>query len=147
MTGTTTTTVTTTTMTMTTDIGQPDVVPPIARLTGIAIDCPDARALAAFYSAITGWPVDEEESEGPWVQLASDVGATLLFQQVDDYRAPQWPGQEHPQQAHCDFDVADLDAGEARVLALGARKHAVQPGTTFRVYLDPAGHPFCLVAL
>jgi hypothetical protein len=31
------------------------------------------------------------------------------------------------------------------VLALGARKVDVQPGTTFRVYLDPAGHPLCLV--
>jgi hypothetical protein len=34
------------------------------------------------------------------------------------------------------------------VLALGATKHAVQPGEAagdlFRVYLDPAGHPFCL---
>ena len=41
--------------------------------------------------------------------------------------------------------VDDLDAGEAAVVALGARKHDVQPGTTFRVFLDPAGHPFCLV--
>ncbi len=31
------------------------------------------------------------------------------------------------------------------MLALGARKAAVQPGKTFRVYIDPAGHPFCLV--
>jgi hypothetical protein len=28
---------------------------------------------------------------------------------------------------------------------VGARKHEYQPGTTFRVYLDPVGHPFCLV--
>ena len=43
------------------------------------------------------------------------------------------------------IDVPDLDAAEPAVLALGARKHDVQPGETFRVYLDPAGHPFCLV--
>ena len=30
------------------------------------------------------------------------------------------------------------------MLAIGARKHEHQPGTTFRVFLDPAGHPFCL---
>ena len=47
---------------------------------------------------------------------------------------------------HLDLEVDDLDAGEAAVVALGARKHEVQPGTTFRVFLDPAGHPFCLVA-
>ena len=62
-----------------------------------------------------------------------------------DHRPPQWPGAEHPQQLHLDLEVADLDAGEAAVVALGARKHAVQPGETFRVFLDPAGHPFCLV--
>ncbi len=60
------------------------------------------------------------------------------------YRPPEWPGQEQPQQAHLDFYVGDLDEGERRVLDLGARKHEVQPGGDFRVYLDPAGHPFCL---
>jgi len=54
-------------------------------------------------------------------------------------------GRGHPQQLHLDLEVADLDAGEAAVVALGARKHEVQPGETFRVFLDPAGHPFCLV--
>ena len=39
---------------------------------------------------------------------------------------------------------SELDAGEAAVLALGAVKHEVQPGESFRVFLDPAGHPFCL---
>jgi Glyoxalase-like domain len=37
-----------------------------------------------------------------------------------------------------------LDAAEAAVLDLGATKPSHQPGTTFRVFLDPAGHPFCL---
>jgi hypothetical protein len=51
-----------------------------------------------------------------------------------------------PQQLHIDFDVADLDEGERQVLAIGARKHESQPAPDrFRVYLDPAGHPFCLV--
>ena len=30
-------------------------------------------------------------------------------------------------------------------LAAGATKTAHQPGTTFRVFLDPDGNPFCLV--
>ena len=45
---------------------------------------------------------------------------------------------------HLDVMVEDLDAGEAAVLELGATRHDHQPGTTFRVFLDPAGHPFCL---
>jgi predicted enzyme related to lactoylglutathione lyase len=117
----------------------------VARLSWTAIDCPDPVALAAFYSQVTGWPVDSEESDPEWVTLVSDGGATLAFQKVDDYQAPEWPGQEHPQQAHCDFDVDDLDLAEAQVLQLGARKHATQPGHLFRVYLDPADHPFCLI--
>ena len=117
----------------------------IGRLAWTAIDCPDPRALAAFYSAITGWPIDESGSDEEWVTLASDGGPTLGFQRVDDYQPPQWPGQEHPQQAHLDFEVDDLDAGEQAVLAIGARRHDVQPGTDFRVYLDPDDHPFCLI--
>lgn len=119
----------------------------IARFQLVAIDCPDPRVLGAFYSAITGWRETRPHEDYPeWVQLVSEGGATIAFQRVADYAPPQWPGQEHPQQLHLDFAVPDLDAGEAAVLALGAIKHAVQPAPDeFRVLLDPAGHPFCLV--
>ena len=119
----------------------------IARFQLVAIDCPDPRVLAAFYSAITGWRETRPHEDYPeWVQLVSEGGATIAFQRVADFAPPQWPGQEHPQQLHLDFAVPDLDAGEAAVLALGAIKHAVQPAPDeFRVLLDPAGHPFCLV--
>jgi hypothetical protein len=42
--------------------------------------------------------------------------------------------------------VPDIDAAEPAVLAAGATLHEHQPSETgsFRVYLDPAGHPFCL---
>jgi hypothetical protein len=47
---------------------------------------------------------------------------------------------------HLDLSVPDLDAGEMAVLQVGAVKHAHQPAPDeFRVFLDPAGHPFCLV--
>lgn len=119
---------------------------PIARLAAVALDCPDPDALAAFYAALLGTEVDPDESEGDWVQLRPVGGAVpLAFQKVDDHRPPQWPGAEHPQQVHLDLAVPDLDAGEAAVVAHGARKHEFQPGETFRVFLDPAGHPFCLV--
>jgi hypothetical protein len=118
---------------------------PIARLAWTALDCPRPRELAAFYSAITGWPIDEDSSDDEWVTLASGAGATLGFQRVEGYQPPRWPGQEHPQQEHLDFEVDDLDVGEAAVLAIGARKHEVQPGDGFRVYLDPDDHPFCLI--
>ena len=126
-----------------------DPAPPVRpRLSVFALDCPDPRSLAAFYSALTGWPVrpsDLDDVDGDWFELVADGPVTIACQQVDDFHAPQWPGQEHPQQAHPDFDVADLDAGERFVLQIGARKADVQPGDSFRVFLDPVGHPFCLV--
>ena len=117
----------------------------IASFSLVALDCPDPLALARFYAALTGWDVDPASSEG-WVQLRSPGGGvTIACQAASGHRPPEWPGDEHPQQLHLDFDVTDLDEGERAVLAIGARKAAVQPGRDFRVFLDPAGHPFCLV--
>ena len=115
----------------------------------VALDCPDALALADFYSRLTGLPVeplgDFEPDDVAWIELDSGDRPTLAFQKVDNYVAPTWPGGPVPQQLHLDFEVDDLDESEAFVVAQGARKHEVQTGTTFRVYLDPVGHPFCLV--
>lgn len=117
-------------------------IPAVDALTGIVIDCADPPALAAFYSSITGWTV--RESDASWATVVTPNNLVLSFQRVDDYVAPQWPTTSPPQQFHLDFDVADLDAGEQRVVALGARKAEHQPGTSFRVFLDPEDHPFCL---
>ncbi len=85
--------------------------------------------------------------EDDWVVILVD-GLRLAFQLADDFAPPTWPTGERPQQFHIDMTVDDVEAVEREVLALGATKHAVQPGEatgdTFRVYLDPAGHPFCL---
>ena len=113
----------------------------IARFPSIVLDCPDPHALAAFYGALLDWKVEPQDD---WVDVRADYGQCLSFQQVDDYRAPVWPGQEVPQQMHLDVVVDDLDVAERAVVELGATKHEHQPGTTFRVLLDPAGHPFCL---
>jgi hypothetical protein len=51
---------------------------------------------------------------------------------------------EVPQQMHLDVIVDNLYAAEAAVLELGATKHEHPPGTSYRVFPDPAGHPFCL---
>ena len=113
----------------------------IARYPSIVLDCPDPTALAEFYAALLDWKVDASPD---WADVRADYGQCLSFQKVEGYRAPVWPGQDVPQQMHLDVVVDDLDAAEAEVLKLGATKHEHQPGTRFRVFLDPAGHPFCL---
>lgn len=116
----------------------------IATLGAIALDARDPRRLAEFYSAVLGVPIADDEED--WIQLEKIGGVELAFQLAPDHEPPVWPGGEHPQQMHLDLVVADLDVGEEQVVALGARRHPHQPGTTFRVFLDPAGHPFCLCA-
>ncbi|GAB2973336.1 VOC family protein [Nocardioides montaniterrae] len=114
----------------------------IARDPIFVIDCPDPAALATFYGALLDWE-PKVEDDGGWAEF-TNATRPFCFQRVEDYRPPSWPGQEVPQQLHLDVDVDDLDAAEEQVLALGATKADHQPGTTFRVFLDPAGHPFCL---
>lgn len=113
----------------------------IARIEAMVLDCPDPKALAGFYSALLGWEVTHESDD--WVTI-SDGGLILGFQRVADYRPPAWPDPERPQQCHLDLAVDDLDQAEAEAVALGAVKHEHQPGKGYRVFLDPAGHPFCL---
>jgi catechol 2,3-dioxygenase-like lactoylglutathione lyase family enzyme len=113
----------------------------IARFPSVVLDCPDAAALAAFYGTMLDWKIDLDEG---WADIRAENGQCISFQQVEGYRAPEWPGQDVPQQFHLDVLVDDLDAGEAAVVALGATRTEYQPGETFRVFLDPAGHPFCL---
>ncbi|MDQ7993716.1 MAG: VOC family protein [Propionicimonas sp.] len=113
----------------------------IARFPSLVIDCPDPLALGGFYRDLLEW---ELKGDADWADLRADYGQCISFQQVADYQPPRWPGQDVPQQMHLDVVVDDLDTAEAAALGLGATRAEHQPGTTFRVLLDPAGHPFCL---
>jgi predicted enzyme related to lactoylglutathione lyase len=111
----------------------------------VALDCPEPRELARFYAALLEWPEPEASPDGHWVTLTSPGGVQIAFQRVVGYRPPEWPSQTVPQQLHLDLNVSDLDAGQERALALGAELLDDKP-KTFRVFADPAGHPFCLCA-
>lgn len=55
------------------------------------------------------------------------------------------PPRAFPQQFHLDITVDDIDDAEPKALALGARPLPMtEEKVSFRVYADPAGHPFCL---
>jgi len=115
------------------------------RLSGIALECPDPAALADFYSRLTGWPVVFADPD--WYSLGErkDADLHLSFQRSPGYQRPSWPDPASSMQLHLHFRVDDLDAAESLVLALGGTKFDRQPSpTTFRVFADPAGHPFCL---
>jgi catechol 2,3-dioxygenase-like lactoylglutathione lyase family enzyme len=113
------------------------------RLHGVVIDCPDPDALATFYAQLLGM-VRVNNEEG-WVVIGDSPDRPgLAFQKIDNYRAPTWPDPAVPKQIHFDIEVDDADTAEERALKLGATR-LPGGGATFRVFADPAGHPFCLV--
>ncbi|MET9223028.1 VOC family protein [Streptomyces sp. NPDC088197] len=120
----------------------------IGTLGAVVLDCPDPRALAAFYAELVGGTVDASEDD--WVDLNREDGQRLSFQLAPAHRAPRWPDPERPQQFHLDIAVerAAMDSAEKQVLALGATllEGDLDGARNWRVYADPAGHPFCLCA-
>ena len=124
----------------------------IAHYAYTALDCANPVELAHFYSKITGLKVQPfDEGETPesceWLELIDENNRTkMAFQKIDNYRAPTWPQGAIPQQVHMDFHAKDLDIAEKDLLELGAIKTEFLPKPhRFRVYLDIAGHPFCIV--
>lgn len=114
-------------------------------LSGVVLDSPDPRELAAFYQRLLGWAIGADEPD--WVTLKPPDGGTgLSFQPETDYARPVWPAGPGDQQmmVHLDFGVPDLEAAVAHAVAAGAALADHQPQDDVRVLLDPAGHPFCL---
>lgn len=108
------------------------------RLEAVTFDAADLERTGAFWAAFTGWDVRIDEPE--WTSLVTPAGQEVDFQLAPDHRAPQWPGQELPQQFHLDLLVRDIEAAAGRAVELGATRLAT--GASWITLADPAGHPF-----
>lgn len=98
--------------------------------------------LAGFYGDLLSMQVINEG----WLLIAEDRESKLVLA-LDgdgwgDQRPPRWLDPEYPQQMHLDILVPNVEATGARVTELGAT--LLRENAGFRVYADPAGHPFCL---
>jgi len=114
----------------------------IGRLSSAVFDCPGPRAPARFYSEVLGVPITADE--GDWVDIGDVRTGRIGFQLAPDHVPPHWPDPHRPQQVHLDIRVdGDVEEAERKVLALGAVRLSASE-RNFRVYADPAGHPFCL---
>jgi catechol-2,3-dioxygenase len=116
----------------------------IGTLKTVVIDAPDIAVLSTFYQGLAGWTQIYLDDE--WCTLTTDDGWRIGLQTAPDHVPPQWPSAEHPQQAHLDFRVPDLEAASERAVGLGAT--LLRKNETWYTLADPAGHPFdlCLKA-
>lgn len=123
----------------------------------VVLDTPDVRGLAEFYRQLLGWEYrrgDEPKSNEhdiDWLSLRHPSGSPrIAFQYTQILHHSTWPEPDVPQQLHLDLSLpskAALDAQHQHVLDLGATlrfDRSDDPEEPLRVYVDPAGHPFCL---
>ncbi|MEU2154434.1 VOC family protein [Streptomyces sp. NPDC019396] len=122
----------------------------IAKLQCVVLDCADADELSRFYQSLLGGTVNQPDPRWSlgdgWATLHTEDGLVLAFQRVADHRPPRWPDPARPQQFHLDLAVEDLDRAQEEALGKGATLLDAGDGKrSWRVFSDPAGHPFCLV--
>jgi predicted enzyme related to lactoylglutathione lyase len=116
----------------------------IGKLETVVLDTRDPQSLAAFYAELVGAKTVVDRKD--WVSIVNDEGRKLSFQTSPDHQPPQFPDPAGSQQFHLDIRVDDVDEAERKVLELGAtRVSGAHEDGDFRVFRDPAGHPFCLV--
>lgn len=106
----------------------------------IVFDAADIESESAFWAALLGGTVEKWDD---WHTIRVNGERALAVQLAPDHQPPDWPDGS-PQQMHLDLTVDEIEAGEAHVLGLGARLLKAVDEDQFRVYADPAGHPFCL---
>lgn len=117
------------------------------KLGAIVLDSNNSDKLADFYQKLLDWTKHRYDEE--WIIVKSDngEGLPLVFQEIVDYIQPVWPcSPEHQQQMiHLDFYVDDVGEAVKHALSCGAELSKVQLEDGWRVMLDPAGHPFCIL--
>ena len=120
----------------------------VGKLTQLILECDNAEQLARFWQEVLALP--EPEGDSNWLTLRWEPVGRFSFHRVAGYRPPAWPGEHGEQQVHLDLLVDDLHAANLAVEKAGARPltDVLDPGPkAWRIYADPAGHPFCLVSV
>ncbi len=116
------------------------------RLGSVVLDCSDPASLAEFYRGLLGGKVG---ALGAGTAELRVHGQLLSFRGVADYEYPKWP-DSHPEYVRLDLAVREFAASHTLVTSMGAVPldpvEAPAPGydRPYRVYADPAGHPFSL---
>ncbi|MFD6162016.1 VOC family protein [Nocardia sp. NPDC060256] len=110
----------------------------------VTIDCADPYKLASFWSAVTGWPLsDEDEVDDDEALLTAPAPVPgFLF-----IRVPE--GKTVKNRIHFDWMPTERTRDEEveRLIALGAtlyEDHRTPEGRGWVTLLDPEGNEFCV---
>lgn len=120
------------------------------KLASVVIDSSNAERLSEFYKNLLGWDkkVYDHGENGIWITLRKKGESTtrLVFQQIDNYEKPIWPQKDKLQQQmmHLDFYSDNVEKDVEHAIKCGATLASSQSGD-WKVLIDPAGHPFCIV--
>ncbi|MEU8511546.1 VOC family protein [Kitasatospora sp. NPDC048722] len=110
----------------------------------IVFEAADLDGESAFWAGLLDGTVEAKDT---WHNVWVEGDWHLAVQLAPDHVPPVWPDGAS-QQVHLDFYVDDLEAAHDKVIKLGGQlvKSSDDPAarTGFRVYTDPAGHPFCI---
>jgi len=122
----------------------------IIKMSSIMIDCKNPIELAEFYASLIKWDIvffDDEYAVISPPGMKRGTYPCISFQKNLDYVPPVFPDKPEMQQQmeHIDFIVNDLEAAVKHAVDCGADVAREQFADYWKVMLDPAGHPFCLV--
>ncbi|HEX6876991.1 MAG TPA: VOC family protein [Nocardioidaceae bacterium] len=109
----------------------------------ITFDCSDARALAAFWSTLTGWNIYYDDDPEVLVAPAfPNTGTGMLFIPVPE-------GKTAKNRVHLDVEPAEGTRDELVEVATAAGAtvigdHRKDDGTGWVTMTDPEGNEFCI---
>jgi predicted enzyme related to lactoylglutathione lyase len=111
----------------------------------VTFDCDDPESLAAFWSAVTGYRIDESRENFVRLKAPDNRGVRhMLFFRVAEPKTVK-------NRMHVDLATRDADMEIARLVSLGASlvdgtpaRWRIGNGTRWVVMEDPEGNEFCL---
>lgn len=110
---------------------------------GLSVDCADPIALATFWSAVLGRPVNPGADAGNAAVDATDPasGPRLAFHRVPESKTVK-------NRLHLDLRTDEFQAESKRLIGLGAApiREIEKPNARWTTFTDPEGNEFDLVA-
>lgn len=122
-------------------------------LGAVVLDSNDTESLSEFYKNFLGWQKTYQGEDKEWIVVMDEnhKSTPLVFQQNSLYQPPVYPSKKNePQQMiHLDFYVSNEEYEEKTKHALncGAVLADIQYSKDWQVFIDPSGHPFCIIPI